>query len=426
MDAPAYPDSYYAATANTAAPLPSLEGRVRADVCVIGGGFAGTSAALNLAERGYDVVLLEAMRIGWGASGRNGGQMNSGLRKGPDYLVSHFGPQVARQLWDFAEEAKAIVRGRIERHGIDCDLKSGNILAAYKPEHVSGMAEKSRLLREVFDYPHTRVVDRAELREMLASDLYHGGIVDDGAGHLHPLNYVLGLARAAREAGAKLHEATPVSAIDEASGKVTVKTPNGAVTADHAVVCCNAYLDRLVPELAAKIMPIRNHVIATEPLGEERAHSLIRDDAAVCDTKFVVDYYRLSADKRLIFGGGETYAKHAPSDMAGFVRPYMLKVFPQLADVSIDYAWDGQVGITLSRLPHFGRKGRVFFMHGFSGQGVALTSLAGQLVAEALAGTAERFDVFASIPHRDFPGGTLFRRPAQVLGMLFYALRDRL
>jgi gamma-glutamylputrescine oxidase len=426
MSAPSYPDSYYAATAKASEPKPPLKGSVNADVCVIGGGFAGVSAALHLAERGYRVVLLEAMRIGWGASGRNGGQLNSGLRKGPADLIAKFGAEKARRLWDMAEEAKAIVRARVERHGIDCDLKSGNILAAHKPEHLPDMAEQARLLAEVFDYPKVRIVAREELREMLDSPLYYGGLLDSGAGHLHPLNYVLGLAGAAEEAGATLHEGTPVTAIEETASKASVTTPDGTVEAEYVVVCCNAYLGRLVPALAAKIMPIRNHVIATEPLGEARAHGLIRDDAAVCDTKFVVDYYRLSADKRLIFGGGETYAKHPPRDMAAFVRPYMLKVFPQLADVRIDYAWDGQVGITLSRLPHFGREGRMFYTHGFSGQGVALTSLAGLLVAEAMAGTAERFDVFASIPHSDFPGGTWLRRPAQVLGMLFYALRDRL
>ena len=425
-----HPDSYYVATANGVTDHLPLAGEVACDVCIVGGGFTGLSAALHLAERSYSVVLLEAHRLGWGASGRNGGQLNSGLRMNPTDLVARFGRDEARRLWTLAEEAKDTVRERIRRHAIPCDYKPGNLLAAMKPRHLRWMAEDVACLQEVLDYKDVRLVSRDEAAAMVDAGRYHGGVLDSGAGHLHPLNYALGLANAATAAGARLFEGSAATAIEpgrQASDRTTVRTPGGAVRARFVVLGCNGYLGRLEPRLASKIMPIGNYMLATEPLGEERARKLIRDDIAVCDTKFVVNYYRLSGDRRLLFGGGETYSAREPKQLKAFVRSYMLRTFPQLVDVRIDYAWGGQLAITLNRLPHFGRLGsNVFFAQGYSGQGVALSSLAGKLIAEAVAGTAERFDVFARIAHRDFPGGARLRRPAAVIGMLYYSLRDRL
>ncbi len=419
-------DSYYAATATGLSEHPRLEGELSCDVCVVGGGFTGLSAALHLAERGYDVALLEAERLGWGASGRNGGQLNSGQRKGQGELERRLGMAVARQLWDLAEEAKATVRERIARHGIACDLKAGVLLAAYKPGDLAWLeAEAERLLRD-YGYGQIRAVSRVEVAEMLGSGIYHGGALDSGAGHLHPLNYALGLARAAAEAGARLFEGSRVLAT-EAGRPTVVRTERGRVRARYLVLACNGYLGGLEPRIAGKIMPINNFMLATAPLGEAGARALIRDDVAVCDTKFVVDYYRLSADRRLLFGGGETYTSRFPRDMKGFVRRYMLRVFPQLAETAIDYAWGGTLAITRNRLPCFGRLDPdTYYAQGYSGQGVALTSLAGKLIAEAVAGTAERFDVFARIPKPGFPGGTLLRWPGLVAGMLYYSLRDKL
>ncbi len=423
---PAHPDSYYAATAATLPEHPPLGGDLSCDVCVVGGGYTGLSAALHLAERSYSVALLEAARIGWGASGRNGGQVNSGLRMGAADLVARVGHGEARRLWNLAEEAKALVRERIARHAIACDYKPGTLAAAVKPAHLAGMAAEVACLNEAFGYSAARLLSRQEAAAMVATDRYHGGVFDGGAAHLHPLNYALGLARAAAAAGARLFEGSPATAI-EAGTETRVRTPQGTVRARFVVLCCNGYLDRLEPRLAAKIMPIANYILATEPLGEARAAALIPGDVAVHDSKFVVDYYRLSADRRLLFGGGETYSAAAPADLKAFVRRHMLRVFPQLADARIDYAWGGRLAITLNRLPHLGRlEPNLFFAHGYSGQGVALAGLAGKLIAEAIAGTAERFDVFARLRHRDFPGGTLLRRPGMVLGMLYYALRDRL
>ncbi len=423
---PPYPQSYYVATAKGLTTHPSLAGTVTCDVCVIGGGYTGLAAALHLAERDYRVALLEARRIGWGASGRNGGQLGSGQRKDPAALARLVGEEDARRLWDLAEEAKATVKERIRRHGIDCDLKAGHLSVAYKPGDADDLAAYADYIARRYAYPHVQTLTRAEVAERLGTSIYHGGLLDSDAGHLHPLNYALGLARAATGAGVEIFEATPAIAI-EGAGRPRVRTPAGEVAARHLVLACNGHLDKLEPRIAGQIMPINNYILATEPLGAERARSLIRDDVAVADTKFVVDYFRLSADRRLLFGGGESYRRAFPADIARLVRKHMLKVFPQLAETRIDYAWGGTLAITLNRLPAFGRLGNeIFYAQGFSGHGVALTSIAGKVIAEAVAGTSERFDVFARIPKPRFPGGTLLRWPGLVVGMLYYGLRDKL
>ncbi len=418
--------SYYAATARPFAALPRLNESLSADVCVVGGGFTGLSAALNLAERGYKVVLLEANRIGWGASGRNGGQINTGLRKSPQELIARFGKQRGRALFDLAEEARSIIWERVEKHGIQCDLRDGNMLLASKRADLPWMEEEIACFEREMDYHKAKLLDRNAIRAEIASDLYFGGIKDTGGGHLHPLNYALGLAEAGREAGVRMFEHSAATRIEDQGGKVTVSTAEGKVEARHAVLGCNAYLGDLAPKIAGKIMPIANFVIATEPMPEAEARALIPSGSCACDTKFVVSYYRVTVDNRMLFGGGERYTTREPADIAGFVKPYMLKVFPQLASKRIDYGWGGMLAITRLRLPHLGRTGNVFYAHGYSGMGVAITGLAGKLIAEAMAGTAERFDVFAGIQHQTFPGGTLLRHPLLILAMLWYVLRDKL
>jgi gamma-glutamylputrescine oxidase len=393
---------------------------------VAGAGYTGLSAALHLAERGYSVAVLEANRVAWGASGRNGGQVNTGLRKGPADLVAAYGRDWAKRLFDMAEEAKAMVRERIARHAIACDLKPGVMLAALKESDLGWIREEVEVAREVFGYDRLTVLDRDAVRAQVASPRYHAGMMDAGAAHLHPLNYALGLARAAEAAGARIFEGSAVVSVTPGT-RIILATAAGQVSAGFVLLAGNAHLGGLEPRIAGAIMPIKNYIIATEPLGEAGARALIPGDVAVHDSKFVVDYYRLSADHRLLFGGGETYSKADPADIKGFVRRHMLKVFPQLAGARIDYGWGGTLAITLSRLPQLGRlEPNLYFVHGFSGQGVALTGLAGRLVAEAIAGQAERFDVFARLGHKNFPGGMLLRRPAQVLGMLYYSLRDKL
>ena len=421
-----HPDSYYAASANPHPRHGNLKGEVQADVCVVGGGFTGVSAALHLAERGYRVVLVEAARIGWGASGRNGGQLGTGLRTDVIELEPRLGRDRTRVLWDMAAEAMDIVADRIERHAIQCDYKRGNLLAATRERYLPGLAAEAERVSDRYGYDGYRLLDRAQIREAVASEQYCGGRMDSGGGHLHPLNLVLGMARAALAAGVVAYENSPVERVDWASPAL-VKTARGQVRSRYVLLCGNAYLGNVEPRIRHKIMPIANHVLATEPLGEQRARELIRDDCCVCATKFVVDYYRLSADHRMLFGGGETYSFDEPPNLKEFVRRYMLKVFPQLEGARIDYAWSGQLAVTVDRLPHFGRLGSTgFFVQGFSGSGVVLTQLAGRLMAEAVAGSAERFDVFADLPHRSFPGGALLRKPLLVAGMLYYAMKDRL
>ncbi|TDQ81034.1 gamma-glutamylputrescine oxidase [Dongia mobilis] len=418
-------NSYYAATANPFGERPALAGAVTADVCVVGGGFTGLSAALNLAERGYKVVLLEQARIAWGASGRNGGQVNLGLRKGPEDLIAAFGQERARALFGMAEESRRIVTERIARHGIKCDFKPGTLHAASKARDCGWMQDEIDCLERQFGYRGARYLDRAAVRQELGSDIFHAGVLDSGGGHLHPLNYALGLAAAAEAAGVQICEQSRVTRIEKGTLN-RVETSGGAVSAKYVVLACNAYLGDLEPRIAGKIMPIANFIIATEPLSEAEAREVIARDVCVADTKFVVSYWRLSADRRLLFGGGERYSTQPPADIKEFVKPYMLRVYPQLAGKRIDFGWGGMLAITVSRLPHVGRMDNVFYAHGYSGQGVAVTGIIGQLIAEAVAGTAERFDLFAAIRHQTFPGGTLLRHPLLVAAMLWYAMRDRL
>ncbi len=415
--------TYYAASANPAPERPALKGELRCDACIVGAGFTGMSAALHLAERGYSVVVLEGARVGWGASGRSGGQLIVGFSPGMSRLEALAGAGPARQLWEMSLEAVATVRELVARHGIACDLKSGYLLAAHKPAHLDWMTAEVAKLADGYGYDGARVVRRGEVAEMLATTRYHGAMLDSHSGHVHPLNLVLGLARAAADAGVRIFEGSPVVRVDGGNAPAA-HTASGVVRAGHVLLCANAYLDRLAPTAARKIMPVGAYMAATEPLGEERARALIRDDVAVCDSKFVLDYYRLSADHRLLFGAGVSYTGGIPGDLEGRLRRRMLRVFPQLAGVEIEYAWGGHVAITANRLPHFGRAAPgVLFAHGYSGHGVALSHLGGKLLAEAVAGTAERFDVFARLGHRTFPGGPL-RAPTLALAMLYHRLRD--
>ena len=419
-------DSCYAAAVPGRGRRPALAGRERADVCVVGAGFTGVSAALHLAERGYSVVVLEAEQVGWGASGRNGGQVGSGMRESMDDLERTIGPARAEAVWALCEEAKAIIADRIARHGIDCGWRPGNLLASTRARHMGWIESETEFCRRRFGYRGYRVLSRAEIREEVASDRYAGGRMDTGGGHLDPLRLALGTAAAAEGAGARIFEGSRVERI-RWGRPAEVATARGVVEADHVVLAGNAYLGRLEPGIEPWIMPIVNHQLATEPLGERRARALIRSGACVHSTSFVVDYYRCTPDHRLVFGGGETWSDRPLADPGAFVRRYMLRVFPQLADVGIDHAWSGRLAITRSRLPHVGRIApNGFFAHGFSGHGVALAQIAGKLIAEAAAGTAERFDVLAGLRHRPFPGGRWLRHPLLVLGMLYYTLRDRL
>ncbi len=416
--------SYYVATASPFAPAAKLKGEAKADVVVIGGGYTGLHAALNAAERGMSVILLEAGRIGWGASGRNGGQLIPGWRKGAAELVASFGETKARALFDLALEARTLTLERIARHDIACDLRtSGHLTLAAKAGDVAAMQTEAETLARVMAYPNARVLGLEEARALCDAPGFHGALLDEGGGHLHPLNYALGLAEAARAAGVVLHERSRVLRVDPQDG-VVAHTEAGAVRARHGVLACDALLDGLEPRIAGRIMPVANYLAATTPLRD--AERVIADDLAVSDSRFVVNYFRMSADGRLVFGGGERYSPAPPADIPAFVRQHLHAVFPQLAPVRIEYAGGGLVSVTMSRLPHIGRMGELFFAHGYSGLGVLLPALTGKVLVEAMAGTAERFDLLAGIAPPEFPGGAALRSPLYVLGMLWYALRDRL
>jgi gamma-glutamylputrescine oxidase len=416
--------SYYVATANPFAPAPKLEGEARADVVVIGGGYTGVHAALNAVERGYSVVLLEAGRIGWGASGRNGGQMIPGWRKGAAELIPRFGRDKAKMLFELALDARMLTLDRIAKHGIQCDLHvNGHLTLAAKAADLAWMRTEADMLAEAMDYPHARVLSAEEASAKAATVPFHGALLDECGGQLHPLNYALGLANAARAAGVTFHENSRVVRLETVEG-VVAHTEHGVVRARYGVLACDALLEGLEPRIANRIMPVANYLIATEPLPDPQ--SVIADHLAVSDSRFVVNYFRMSEDGRLIFGGGERYSPTPPANIEAFVRGHMASIFPQLSDVKIDYAWGGLVSISMSRLPHVGRLGDLFFAHGYSGQGVLLPALTGKVLIEAMTGTAQRFDVLAGIAPPEFPGGAALRTPLYVLGMLWYALRDRL
>lgn len=420
-----YPLSWYAATAQTLDRAPALDGEISADVCIVGGGYTGLSAALHLAEAGFDVVLLEAHRVGFGASGRNGGQLGSAQRMDQEDLERLVGDSDAAKLWDLAEGAKDLVKSLITKHRIDCDLKPGIATMGFSKSEQAGLQSHAAHLSARYGYDQIKPLDAEEGRALCPSPAYAGGYLDMGAAHLHPLNYALGLARAALSAGVRLYEGTEVLSMDTGP-RVTVRTQQGRVTAEHVILACNGYLGDLNRQVASRVMPINNFIAATEPLGAE-ATRVLTQDIAVADTKFVVNYFRLSADGRLLFGGGESYGYRFPTDIAETVRKPMVEIFPHLRDVGIDYAWGGTLAITMRRMPYLARVApNVLSASGYSGHGVGTATHAGQLMALAIQGQAEGFDTMARVPALPFPGGPALRSPLLVLAMTWYALRDRL
>ena len=422
------PASYYrdSLTVSLGQACPALKGSQRADVCVIGGGITGCSAALHLAERGYRVILLEARELGFGASGRSGGQILPGLGTDIATVEQALGRERAREMWEMSREAVRLTAALVERHAIPCDLAWGYLHAAVKPRHVRELRQfQERMVRD-YGYQGLRWLEGDALREHVVTDAYPGALLEYEAGHLHPLNYTLGLARAAQRAGVSIHEHSPAVAIRRGQ-PATVVTGQGEITADFVVVGANAYLGRLLPELDGRIMRAANYIIATEPLGEQRAAQVLPRNDALSDANFVLDYYRLSADKRLIYGGEVSYDGREPRGLKQRMDAKIARLFPALKGVRVDYRWGGDVAITLNRAPDFGRlDANLYYAQGYSGHGMALAGLAGQLLAEAIAGQSERFDVFAAMPHRRFPGGGRLRTPLLVLATTFYKLRDRL
>lgn len=420
-----YPASYYAATANMTKERPALQEAKQTDVCVIGAGYTGLSTALFLLEKGFSVTVLEAAKVGFGASGRNGGQIVNSYSRDLDSIERSVDSSAAKLIGQMAFEGGRIIRERVARYNIQCDLKDGGVFAALSQKQMHHL-EAQKALWERYGYHQLELLDEQGIKRVVASDRYIGGMLDKQGGHIHPLNLALGEAVAVESLGGVVYENSPAVRIERGEQPL-IHTPTGNVRAKFVVVAGNAYLGNLIPELAAKSMPCGTQVIATEPLDEELARSLLPQDYCVEDCNYLLDYYRLSADKRLIYGGGVVYGARDPADIESIIHPKMLKTFPQLAKVKIDYAWTGNFLLTLSRLPQVGRLGNnIYYSQGCSGHGVTYTHVAGKVIAEALSGQAERFDAFASLPHYPFPGGQRFQAPLSALGALYYSLRDRL
>lgn len=419
----AHIDSWYHQTANAIADRPMLTGETRCDVAVLGAGYTGLHAALSLARRGFKVVVLEAGRVGWAASGRNGGQIVTGYARSMAEVEAAVGKDDAHRLWTLNEEAKTLISDTVAAESIDCDLTWGYLFTALKQRQVDDLHGMVKEWAGGYGYEGLEILDTARTREIVDSPRYIGALYDQGSGHLHPLNYVLGLAAACENAGVTIYENSEVTAIDS-SETPSFTTASGRVRADYVVLAGNALLGGLVPSIYNKIAPVGTYIAATQPLGANRMQSLLSRNVAVCDMNFVLNYFRKSPDDRLLFGARVSYSGRDPSDLAQQMRTSMLKVFPQLTDVAFDTVWGGLVDITMNRMPHLGRLSpTTYFAQGFSGHGVALSGIAGKVIGEALAGSAERFDVFARIPHNAFPGGA-FRIPLLRLGMLWFRLRD--
>jgi gamma-glutamylputrescine oxidase len=418
--------SYYADTANWQTQYPTLENDIDADVIVIGGGFTGVNTALELAERGRDVVLLEANRISWGASGRNGGQIIGGIGHDPERFQKHIGEGGVRAIYQMGLEAREVIRERVEKYQIDCDLKWGYCDVALKPRHMKAFAQW-KVFEKTIGNPHAHeLLDRDELKEYVNSDAYLGGLMNAGNGHIHPLNLCIGEARAGESLGVRLFEQSRVVEIIHGD-RPQVRSERGSVTANQLVLCGNAYMGDLQACLSSRVLPASSSVLATEPLPQGLADKLMPGDLAVCDPRTALDYFRLSADRRLLFGGLSNYTGLEPKDLEGTMRRKMLKVFPELEDIAVDYGWSGRMGIGINRMPQLGHlTGNVAYIQAYSGHGVAQTHMMARITAEMITGSPRRFDVFAKIPHYPFPGGKLLRRPAMAVGMAYFKIKDEL
>jgi glycine/D-amino acid oxidase-like deaminating enzyme len=421
----AHPLSYYAASAHAQPENPALHGSQEADVCVVGAGFTGISTALTLAERGYRVAVLEANRVGWGASGRNGGQLIGGI-SGEGRLAARYGEAFAELLWAMRWRGNEIIRERVARYSIDCDLKDGYIDVALKPRHMNGLREDYEQL-SARGFPHEfRMVDQLEVTQLLGTSHYIGGLLNMGNGHLHPLNLCLGEARAAAELGVRIFEGSTATRIEHGR-RPRVVTERGSITADSVVLAGNAYHSLERDKLAGLIFPAGSFIIATAPLDPALVEQINPRDLAVCDPNHVLDYYRLSADKRMLFGGRCNYSGRTPASISATMAPRMRKIYPQLSGTPIDYEWGGHIGIVITRIPLMGRTARnVFYAQGYSGHGVNVSHLAGEIMADAVAGTLERLDVFERVKHFRIPLGQWAGSQLVALGMIYFRLRDLL
>ncbi|MBR9865747.1 MAG: FAD-binding oxidoreductase [Oceanospirillales bacterium] len=425
MAVPSHTTSYYAASANDKTLRAPLQGHITADICVIGAGYTGMSSAIHLAEQGFRVVVLEATRIGFGASGRNGGQIVHSYSRDIDFIEKHYGHRTGTEMGKMAFEGGKIIRRLVDQYQIQCDLKDGGIFAACNNKQLHEMEQK-KALWEAHGHTQLEMLSADSIKNCVGSNRYAGGLLDKSGGHFHPLNLVLGEAAALESLGGVIYEDSAVTRVQEGD-KAVIHTEKGSVTADFVIVAGNAYLGGLIPKLEQKAMPCGTQVITTAPLSEAQQKELLPQDNCVEDCNYLLDYFRLSGDGRLIYGGGVTYGAREPDRIEALIVPNMLKTFPQLKGVKVDYAWTGNFLLTLMRLPQFGRIGKnIYYAQGYSGHGVTSSHLAGKVLCDAIQGQAERFDVFAGLPQYPFPGGRTFRIPYTAMGAWYYTLRDKL
>jgi len=426
MSSVPHAESYYAASANDKVERSQLADNVEADICIIGAGYTGLSTAIHLLELGFSVTILEAARIGWGASGRNGGQIVNSFSRDIDSIEKTVGKESGKLFGEMAFEGSRIIKELIHKYNIQCDLKNGGVFAAINPKQMGHLEAQKVLWEKHGHMGHLELLDGKGIRSVVDSERYVGGLLDKSGGHIHPLNLALGEAHAVESLGGKIFEDSAVIKVEQGDSPI-VHTAKGSVKAKFVVVAGNAYLNGLMPQLQAKSMPCGTQVVTTEPLSDELAASLLPQDYCVEDCNYLLDYFRLSGDKRLIYGGGVVYGARDPANIEAIIRPKMLETFPQLKDVKIDYTWTGNFLLTLSRLPQVGRIGdNVYYSQGCSGHGVTYTHLAGKILAEAIHGQATRFDAFASLPHYPFPGGHMFKIPFSAVGAWYYTMRDKL
>lgn len=420
--------SFYRSSVEDLNSQDQLTSDIDVDICVIGGGLTGISSAINLSKKGYSVILCEARKIGWGASGRNGGQLGIGMRKDQFTIEKKLGLKHAKELWSLGLEAVEDVKNLIKENEIDCHLVNGVMSTACFEKDIDEYKFEIEHMAKNYDFEGYQFFNKEKIREEINSKMYLAGLLNSGSYHLNPLKLTLGLAKVAQKNNVKIFENTPIEKIREEGDRVQVMSKKGLIRANQVVVACNGYLDSILGSKKNKFMPINNYVVATEPLGEKRARQIIKNNYAVCDTRFIIDYYRFSEDWRMIFGGGETFTSNFVKNATSFVSKRMIKVFPQLQNVKIDYSWGGTLAITVNRLPHFGTlmNNKVSFAFGYSGHGLALSVLAGKLIGENIHGDHERFKFFSDINHMSIPLGSIFRRPIYSSAILYYKIRDYL
>ena len=420
--------SFYRSSVEDLNSQDQLTSDIDVDICVIGGGLTGISSAINLSKKGYSVILCEARKIGWGASGRNGGQLGIGMRKDQFTIEKKLGLRHAKELWSLGLEAVEDVKNLIKENEIDCHLVNGVMSTACFEKDIDEYKFEIEHMAKNYDFEGYQFFNKEKIREEINSKMYLAGLLNSGSYHLNPLKLTLGLAKVAQKNNVKIFENTPIEKIREEGDRVQVMSKKGLIRANQVVVACNGYLDSILGSKKNKFMPINNYVVATEPLGEKRARQIIKNNYAVCDTRFIIDYYRFSEDWRMIFGGGETFTSNFVKNATSFVSKRMIKVFPQLQNVKIDYSWGGTLAITVNRLPHFGTlmNNKVSYAFGYSGHGLALSVLAGKLIGENIHGDHERFKFFSDINHMSIPLGSIFRRPIYSSAILYYKIRDYL